>query len=256
MDISECVKYVQYGNVEDTRAFLERHCVSADLVDEQGCSLLHWAALNQRYPVVELLLERGANVNRSGGELGETALQWGVRSQYVPVVDLLLHAGTDLSQKSVYGYDALHLACHAQNSGMVCLLLLGGADPNSKNAQGETPLLWAAKQRDNLISIDVIRLLLKFGASVGALEAAGERGNVLHIMASKPNDEVDLYLSLLFCQQCDGARGESALTSRDANGLTPYKVRSLDMASTACEVNASLCELWFVRLRSRNAITR
>lgn len=177
--IKECVSATQKGELEVVTQYITQKGVSCDAVDSGGCSLLHWAAINQRYNLVLFLLNQGADVNIIGGDLMETPLLWAVRSQYLPTVDLLLRKGANIHHTSSEGgFDALHLACQNSNTAMVCALLINGADPNNRNTNGDTPLLAVYKQKNP--NNDIVRLLLKFNACVFAMD--NNHNNVLHLL--------------------------------------------------------------------------
>lgn len=58
-----------------------------------GCTLLHWAAINNRCKIAILLLDHGADSNGIGGTLGETPLLWALRKKYYTMVQLLVQKG-------------------------------------------------------------------------------------------------------------------------------------------------------------------
>ena len=177
-NISDCIFATQHGDILTVTVHVLQNHVSPNVTDENGCSLLHWAAINQRYSVAVFLISQGADVNYAGGDLNETPLQWAIRSQYLPVIDLLIQKGGDLQHKSCCGYDALHLACHSANTNVVCLLLLTGANPSSLNNEGETIIFWFIQNRCDCL--DIIRLLLKFQIDLFVINKMGD--NVLHSM--------------------------------------------------------------------------
>eukprot|EP01031_Cornospumella_fuschlensis_P033321 gene33321-40307_t len=76
------IKAVQYGDLKFVETAVEIHHVSVDLKDKDDCSLLHWAAINNRVEIIEFLLHRKANVNSVGGENKEIPLQWAVRQAH------------------------------------------------------------------------------------------------------------------------------------------------------------------------------
>ena len=84
---------------------------SANAKDSQGCSLLHWAAINNRFAIANLLIDHGADVGYSGGLLNENALQWAARRKFYSMVDLLIRKGENiLSHRSDRGHDCLKIA--------------------------------------------------------------------------------------------------------------------------------------------------
>lgn len=47
--------------------------------DEEGITVLHWAAINNRIPVASYFIQKGAHVNAMGGELKSTPIHWATR---------------------------------------------------------------------------------------------------------------------------------------------------------------------------------
>jgi len=109
VDIDDVVACVQEGDVETIRSSLEAHLISARASQDDGCSLLHWAAINNRIEIAQLLIKYGAE-SVSGGVLGEIPVHWALRKKYYYMVSILyeqLHC--DLSIKSKQGLTPLQL---------------------------------------------------------------------------------------------------------------------------------------------------
>jgi palmitoyltransferase ZDHHC13/17 len=110
-EVLDAIAAVQDGDLEVVKSSLSQRLVTVNARDRDGCTLLHWAAINNRTRIAKLLIEFGAE-HVPGGVLRETPLQWALRKRYYEMVSLLvekLHA--DLREKSSLGIDALHLAC-------------------------------------------------------------------------------------------------------------------------------------------------
>ena len=116
-DISvRAVKYVQYGKYEKIKEMLCGGLCSPQAVDSNNCSLLHWAAINDRVDIAKLLLMKGASVNALSSELNENPLQWAVRNEkHLAMTKLLMDAGCDPRHKNLGGFDSLALACYLGN---------------------------------------------------------------------------------------------------------------------------------------------
>ena len=98
---------------------------------------------------------------------------------------------------------------------LVFLLLVRGANPNSLNSSGDTPLHWLLKNEHDYF--DVLRLLLHFGADV--LQPDGDCSNTaLHICAA--HKKMNLYTLFMIFQA--GAHG--ALKIKNSYGLLPVQV--------------------------------
>lgn len=144
---------------------------------ENGPAIV-WAARNLEYGEVNLLLEKGADVNAASGpwesevllvphiyqrdgaslnyELGMTALIWAARNGKRDMIELLLEYGADLEARSSSGQTALLAGSEAGQEGIVRLLIQRGANLFARDSFGESALYKAAANGH----VDVMRLLL------------------------------------------------------------------------------------------------
>lgn len=76
-----------------------------------GYSPLQIAAINNHYPLIELLLIRGANINLQD-RWGNTPLMLAVTNQNHEAIHSLLRNGSDLSLKNNYGLTAMDKAAN------------------------------------------------------------------------------------------------------------------------------------------------
>jgi hypothetical protein len=83
------------------------------------------------------------------------------------VVSQLLAAGADAESKDSYGQTPLSWAAESGYEAVVKLLLAAGADVESKDSKGQTPLSWAAQQGYEA----VVNLLLAAGADAESNES-------------------------------------------------------------------------------------
>ena len=114
------------------RELVERDGVDVTHADNEGITVLHWAAINNRIPVASYIIQKGADVNAVGGELRSTPIhwatrwgckderRWGVRDQGV----------VDFKRYCVYSPRQGHLT-------MVVLLLRYGGNPELLDAEGK-----------------------------------------------------------------------------------------------------------------------
>jgi ankyrin repeat protein len=63
---------------------------------------------------------------------------------------------------------------------MLFFLLHHGADPNSVDGRGDTPIAWLIKHRQGKMLLRPLRLLLRFGASVSYTDPITQN-NALHL---------------------------------------------------------------------------
>jgi len=116
---------------------------------------------------VRLLLEKGADINAKNDE-GWTSLIFS--TSYVgsspETVELLINEGADVNAKSTLGRTSLMNVSKFSNNYplKIVRLLLDKADVNAKDNWGETSLMMASKASNSTSSLDMIRLLLSYGA--------------------------------------------------------------------------------------------
>ncbi len=93
--------------------------------------------------VVEMLLGNGAEVNLPCGVGRSTPLHMTARRGSVLLAEVLVDAGAELELKDSKGETALRRAVNCGKEGMVTYLLSRGADPESRDKFGRTPLMAA-----------------------------------------------------------------------------------------------------------------
>ena len=178
--------------------------------DEDGKTALEWCAANRHPEAIELLLERGADPNRSDfngktpliaaaasfpanaptavgallrhgadpnaanaldGKL--TAAHQAIMSSNFPALMLLLEAGANPNAKTANGLTLLGCSISRNDSPCAELLLSKGADPNLETRNGQAPLALALMMRN----IGLAQTLVAAGASYTAekLDAMARR---------------------------------------------------------------------------------
>lgn len=106
--------------------------------DDQGKTILHWAAENGREAVLLETLKYNADVNQRDSA-GRTALQEcaGLSEKGIAA---LLDAGTDMNIQDREGKTALHLAIERKNQTMITQILSRKGNTTLQDAEGNTPL--------------------------------------------------------------------------------------------------------------------
>jgi ankyrin repeat protein len=74
----ESIEAVKQGDREGVRAILESNDRLANQRDASGATPLHYAAVNGHRQIVQLLLERGADINTTDSRFGATPAGWAI----------------------------------------------------------------------------------------------------------------------------------------------------------------------------------
>jgi ankyrin repeat protein len=114
------------------------------------------------------LIEKGADIN-SRDKYGNTALMNASYEGLMPIVEKLINAGADVNAyDEENNYDALQYAVMKNHLDIVRVLLKAGANPNAQTVNGYTALMDAAMQGN----IDILRTLLQAGVPNGRTRGA------------------------------------------------------------------------------------
>ncbi len=163
------------GNIAALDLF---HHLGAKLSFEDA-NLLCNAAYNGKANSVRWLLEKGEDANFSFAATGENALHYTISktsemAEREEIVRILIAAGTDVSKKTIPGVSTLcfmrdaylkgetplHRSAAYGSTAIIKMLLDAGADPSTKDVNGDTPISWGSW---HLRDADALRLLLYDG---------------------------------------------------------------------------------------------
>jgi palmitoyltransferase len=219
--IDTLVHAVQWGDLPTVERAVEELGFSPDACDQDGCSLLHWAAINNRLSIAKYLVGKGANVAVTGGNNKENPLQWCIRSSTCSeILCYFLTEESSIVDKSIYGCDALMIAVQSEQLNAAFILLNAGADPNTVDNNSDTPLYWLLRKyvsSPTLESVEMQRLLLRFRASV--THKAKDGCNAMHILAAA-GQKMDLPSALSLYLAGD----DTMMEAKNAENLTPQQV--------------------------------
>ncbi|KAI9826793.1 MAG: hypothetical protein M1819_007264 [Sarea resinae] len=150
---------------------------------EDGRTALHKAAFYGHKLVVNVLLEKGADIDaRSSDEL--TALHLAARKGNESVVRLLVEKGADLDARDITGRSSLHLAADQGHYAIVQYLLDKGVDIDLADVFGNTMLHLASEQGNAAVA----QMLLEEGADVHAKDNSGR--TALHRAAERGHEGI------------------------------------------------------------------
>jgi ankyrin repeat protein len=142
-----------------------------------GWSLIHAFAAYGRELAVQLLLEKGADIEAQCAK--GTALVVAALYGYEGTVKVLLEKKANIEARNKYGNTALNVAVVNGYTGIVQLLLEKGANIEAKDNEGNTPLMAAARHERSMI----IELLLARGANADARNSRS--ANAVELLQSR-----------------------------------------------------------------------
>ncbi|KAL7626438.1 palmitoyltransferase akr1 [Parahypoxylon ruwenzoriense] len=165
----DIMQIARVGDIPAMEKLFESSEYDATYTDDEGITPLHWAAINNQFAMCKYLLEKGADINKKGGESVATPLQWAAQRSNYYTVNLLLQHGADPLITDAQGYNTLHISTFSGNVLLVVLLLHQGIPVDVADAYGHTSLMWAAYKGFP----QCVDLFLRWGASVHATDEQG-----------------------------------------------------------------------------------
>lgn len=112
-----------------------------NFLSPQGESALMYAALKGQLALAAKLIQRQADVNKTGW----TPLHYAATGGHVELIRLLLDHHAFIDAESPNGSTPLMMAAQYGSTGAVKLLLEEGAEPEQRNQQGLTPMDFARR---------------------------------------------------------------------------------------------------------------
>eukprot|EP00440_Ansanella_granifera_P073946 gb/GFBE01080240.1/.p1 GENE.gb/GFBE01080240.1/~~gb/GFBE01080240.1/.p1 ORF type:complete len:625 (+),score=114.11 gb/GFBE01080240.1/:1-1875(+) len=157
--------------------------------EEDGTSLLHWAALKGDATFLESALSAGCLAVDALGPSGQTPLMWACAGGSVAAMHVLLSAGAQTCAKDSLGATPLiHAVQHEQHTALLRIVATGATDADveklvsAMDSKGRTAVHWAAFLGD----LGSLKLLSHLGANLFHLDE--RRNTLLHqaVAGSRP----------------------------------------------------------------------
>ncbi|KAJ6587435.1 ankyrin repeat domain-containing protein [Mycena vulgaris] len=182
------------------------------IASEAKDQALYTASYRGHSQMVQLLLDKGADVNAQGGYFGN-ALQAASFSGHELMVQLLINKDADVNAQGGRYWNALQAASLNGHELVVQLLIDKGADVNAHGGEYGNALQAALLNGHEL----VVQLLINKGADINA--EGGEYGNALQAASYRGHEHV---VQLLIDKGADvnahGGRCGNALQAASSNG--------------------------------------
>lgn len=143
------------GEPERVTELLEANPALVNHKGRQGRTPLHDAVRLGQKDVVELLIDRGADMTATDG-MGWTPLYNVLDTGHIDVASLLLARGASPNARDSKGQTPLHLAAATGDHQFASILLSKGADANINDDWGSTPIM-IAELRNNKPLVEILR---------------------------------------------------------------------------------------------------
>ncbi|WP_269900193.1 ankyrin repeat domain-containing protein [Paenalcaligenes faecalis] len=156
------------GYLDIVEYLLKDMKINPNITDDKDISLLAKAVSKGDWPIVKLLLEKGANPNVFD-DAGLPLLAALASNGNDELIAFFLHKGADIHLCSSDGVTAIYAAASYNHYSTLEYLLEKGANINIQKESGWTPLMIAAKAGYK----EVIELLLKHGANTQLVTKKG-----------------------------------------------------------------------------------
>ncbi|KAI2465549.1 hypothetical protein F4781DRAFT_21590 [Annulohypoxylon bovei var. microspora] len=215
----DVMQLARVGDIPGMEKLFESSEVDATYTDDEGITPLHWAAINNQFTMCKFLIEKGADINKKGGESIATPLQWAAQRSNYYTVNLLIQHGADPLISDAQGYNTLHISTFSGNVLLVVLLLHQGIPVDVADAYGHTCLMWAAYKGFP----QCVDLFLRWGASVHATDEQGFTALHWALVKGSPQCILKLleYGSDRFAKTTTGKT--PAITAKDLNTINAWQ---------------------------------
>ena len=216
------------GHVTTMRLLIRRGC-DVDSVDSEGLTPMHCAAAMGQTKAVRELIRKGASKSVVAGYYG-TPLHQAVITEHVETAVAILEEGCPLDVMNSAEATVLHSAAAGGNVDLVRELVGSGCDVNAVEADGCTPLHSAA----GCGRTEAVRELMKLGAAKSVV--GGTFGTPLHQAAIGGHVETAVAMLEEGCPLDVVDSAEATVLHSAAAGGNVELVREL--VGRGCDVNA------------------
>uniref|UniRef100_A0A1I7XHH4 ANK_REP_REGION domain-containing protein n=1 Tax=Heterorhabditis bacteriophora TaxID=37862 RepID=A0A1I7XHH4_HETBA len=184
-----------------------------DCQDKNGYTPLLMSVMGGRTDLVEYLLSKGANLNHVDKD-GHSAVHWAVVCGQLETLSFILSKGADVETPDLLKASPLHYATATEEiANEVALSILhtlirAGANPNCRDIDERTPILWTASNEVVIGNLEAMTSLKQAGGDLQVVDR--DRLGVIHCAASHGYHEVVFICDnrLRTASHCAAAKGQ------------------------------------------------
>ncbi|MBD3850861.1 MAG: ankyrin repeat domain-containing protein, partial [Acidobacteria bacterium] len=170
---------------------------------------VEWDLVNatdyESIPVIEKLLDEGADIDMT---LQRTALHAAAANGNLEIVDLLIERGADVNLKDIHGRVPMFVALAEHQPEVAARLAEADTNPNVRTVDGSTLLMAAVRAEE----VQLVQWALDHGTDVNAIRPEKNNATALILAARKGNAEiVSLLLAAGADPDVANHEGETAL---------------------------------------------
>ncbi|CAN0319939.1 unnamed protein product, partial [Ectocarpus fasciculatus] len=186
------------GHISMVEALLDAGPDLTVRLTEFDLSVLDMAASCTNVEILRVLVDHGMEVNDASSS-GSTALHWAAEANKARAIDVLVGAGADIEARDMSGSRPLHRAAagehyrRASPEASLALLNLGAEVNAQADYNGETALHNAAEVAGRPGSVQVVDLLLRWGADETIVSKRGKTAadqiGTRRLLRTVPGDE-------------------------------------------------------------------
>jgi ankyrin repeat protein len=155
MSFTDIKKAIIANDLNRVKALVEEDPEIVHVTNSAGEGPLYMASHFGYLPIIEYLVEHGANIDQKENRNDWTALNLAVHGAHTNVVEYLLNAGADWNIPTKYGDTPLIIACYKNKNNshleIIKMILILGPDITVENKGGHNALSYAEEKNDEIV---------------------------------------------------------------------------------------------------------